>query len=201
MQYSSGDEYNKDSDKIEPAGVENESTKDRYYAVGAKYANGPLTAFVLVDSINYQSSDGTNAVDTDDSLTVTAAANYDLDVAKVYFAAQYFDEVKGEFGQGQVNGYALTTSVSAPVAGGNLMGVIGYVDAEAADSVTDVTKTADFDFTRYQIGVGYTYPLSKRTYVYGAAAMLKDKTEYAIKTKGDDKVTAYQAQLGLVHNF
>ena len=192
-------------------GVENESSSDRYYALGAKYANGPLKAVVMVDSINYKSwyMDDTTAAkgtakghDTDDSLTVTAAVNYDFDVAKVYFAAQYFDEVKNAkitTVSKKLNGYALSLSASAPVAGGKLMGVLGYVDAEAADSVTDAKKTDDFDFTRYQIGVGYDYPLSKRTTVYAAASLLKDKVEQ--DGKDDAKTTAAQAMFGLLHTF
>ena len=197
-------------------GVENESSSDRYYAIGAKYANGPLKAVVMVDSINYKSwyhDDDTFAAkgeakgeakghDTDDSLTVTAAVNYDFDVAKVYFAAQYFDEVKNAkitTIDKKINGYGLTASVAAPVAGGKLMGVLGYVDAEAADSVTNNGKDKEFDFTRYQIGVGYDYALSKRTTVYAAASLLKDKVEQ--KDEDDAKTTAAQAMFGLLHTF
>ena len=196
-------------------GVENESSSDRYYAIGAKYANGPLTAYVSVDSINYKSWYADDVVgakseatghDTDDSLTVTAAANYDLDVAKVYVAAQYFDEVKGNFDQGKLEGYALTASVAAPVAGGKLMAALGYVDAEPAGSVTDGLKGAslkakDFDFTRYQLAVGYNYSLSKRTSVYAAASLLKDKVDYAQAGKEDAKTTKGQAMFGLLHTF
>ena len=51
-QYSMGDDGSKNTIK---GGVENESSIDRYYAIGAKYSNGPLNAYIAVDSVNYQS--------------------------------------------------------------------------------------------------------------------------------------------------
>lgn len=41
-------------------GVENESSSDRYYAIGASYANGPLNLYFAVDSINYSSASVTD---------------------------------------------------------------------------------------------------------------------------------------------
>ena len=35
--------------------VENESSADRYYAIGATYANGPFLGYLAVDSTNYKS--------------------------------------------------------------------------------------------------------------------------------------------------
>ena len=58
---------------------ENESSSDRYYAIGATYNNGPFAGYFAVDSINYQTSGvnyqiGDLKIDDkyiDDSLTVT----------------------------------------------------------------------------------------------------------------------------------
>ena len=63
-------------------GEENESSSDRYYAIGASYDNGPLSLYFAVDSINYSSqsiiannTDGDLQFgDQDDSLTVTFGA-------------------------------------------------------------------------------------------------------------------------------
>lgn len=80
------------------------------------------------------------------------------------------------------------------------------MDAEPAGSVTDGLKGAalkakDFDFTRYQLAVGYNYSLSKRTSVYAAASLLKDKVDYAVAGKEDAKTTKGQAMFGLLHTF
>ena len=78
--------------------AENESRSDRYYAIGASYANGPLNLYFAVDSINYQTADANgalaNARDIDDSLTITFGGNYDFEVLKLFAGAQYFDEIK-----------------------------------------------------------------------------------------------------------
>ena len=78
--------------------AENESRSDRYYAIGASYANGPLNLYFAVDSINYQTADANgalaNASDIDDSLTITFGGNYDFEVLKLFAGAQYFDEIK-----------------------------------------------------------------------------------------------------------
>lgn len=75
---------------------ENKSSSDRYYVVGATYNNGPMAAYLAVDSTNYKTYDsdvGTFGDAIDDSYTVTLGGSYDFDVAKLYFGAQYFDEV------------------------------------------------------------------------------------------------------------
>ena len=95
-QYGMGDNNN-----------ENESSSDRYYAIGASYANGPLNLYFAVDSINYQTADAQgaldNASDIDDSLTVTLGGNYDFEVVKVFAGAQYFDEIKVSNMKGAIN--------------------------------------------------------------------------------------------------
>ena len=95
-QYGMGDNNN-----------ENESSSDRYYAIGATYANGPLNLYFAIDSINYQTADANgalaNASDIDDSLTVTLGGNYDFEVVKIFAGAQYFDEVKLSNMKGAVN--------------------------------------------------------------------------------------------------
>ena len=130
-------------------GTENESDSDRYYAIGASYANGPLNLYFAVDSTNYSSVHYTGVpYDQDDSLTVTLGGNYDFEVVKLFAGAQYFDEVKlsklngainyGKANQGfagKVKGWSLGVSGSIPVAGGNVLVGAAYVDAEAADSI------------------------------------------------------------------
>lgn len=193
--------------------VENESSTDRYYAIGAEYANGPAKLFFAVDSTNYASwtPDATgeySAKDTDDSLTVTLGGNYDFNVAKLYAGVQYFDEVAGKWigasanKPGKVKGWAATVSASAPVAGGNAMLGVGYTDASAADSVTDNGNSArDFDLSRWVVSAGYTYNLSKRTNLYGVASYMQDKLEPSAAGDKDVKPTATTVMVGLRHRF
>ena len=193
---------------------ENESSSDRYYALGAKYANGPLNLYLAVDSINYQTADANgalpNADDIDDSLTVTFGGNYDFEVLKLFAGAQYFDEAKvssafGLLGATDYNdtfstkfkGWSLGVSANIPVAGGSVLVGAGYMDAEAADS----QKTADKDeLTRWVVSAGYDYPLSKRTNVYGILTYAQDSMEYTSKVEDQDP-TVFAAMVGIRHRF
>lgn len=187
-------------------GNENESSSDRYYAVGATYNNGPIAAYFAVDSTNYQTGDLNNDFqnrhNVDDSLTVTLGGSYDFEVAKVYLGAQYFDEAKlssiggitndvvGSFDLNhgtdfdsltlgnalKLKGYGISLTADAPVAGGKAMFGVGYVDADLADSIVD-EGLGDGDLKRYIVSVGYDYPFSKRTDVYAVASYSQDKID------------------------
>ena len=69
--------------------VENESSTDRFYAIGATYDNGPAHLLFAVDSTNYASWEAENtpkSKDTDDSLTVTLGGSWDFDVVQVFLS-------------------------------------------------------------------------------------------------------------------
>ena len=194
---------------------ENESSSDRYYALGAKYANGPLNLYLAVDSINYQTADltaGVNADDIDDSLTVTFGGNYDFEVVKLFAGAQYYDEAKisTAFGlldsadynaqtyAGKFKGWSLGVSASIPAAGGQVLVGAGYMDAEAADSQK---ATKDDELTRWVVSAGYDYPLSKRTNVYGILTYAQDSLDYTDTAAKDQDPTVFAAMIGLRHKF
>lgn len=197
-------------------GVENESSSNRYYAIGATYNNGPFAAYFAVDSINYSSvtlADGTGALqygDTDDSLTVTLGGSYDFEVVKVYLGAQYFDEVALDSMGGvikalkapgydtMVKGYAVSLSADAPLWGGKGMIGFGYTDAESADS--EISTEADVDLQRYVVSLGYDYSFSKRTDVYAVASWMMDSYENKVGAKDGDP-SACTLYVGLRHRF
>lgn len=195
--------------------VENKSSTDRYYALGATYANGPVNLYFAVDSVNYASYfDNTtppSTQDMDDSLTVAFGGSYDFSVVKVFAGAQYFDEVlvskvSGlsnvglDFLKSKMEGYALQASASAPLAGGTGYFGVGYVDASEADSVA---ASAGFDIKYYVASVGYKYDLSKRTNVYGVLSYAKGDQDVttATATVYDRKPSMVGFGVGLRHNF
>lgn len=219
-QYSMGkklsDKYNDGTGYVEKTwGDENESTSDRYYAIGATYNNGPFAAYFAVDSMNYSSAsldnDGSlKFSDTDDSLTVTLGGSYDFEVVKVYLGAQYFDEVKLDSMGGvikavkasgyntMVKGYAVSLSADAPLWGGKGMIGFGYTDAESADS--EISTEADVDLQRYVVSLGYDYSFSKRTDVYAVASWMMDSYENKVGAKDGDP-SACTLYVGLRHRF
>lgn len=200
--------------------VENESSSDRYYAIGASYANGPLNLFLSVDSVNYATAQKTKIEDLDDSLTVRFGGNFDFEVAKVFAGVSYFDEAKlsnysgisSDGGVGykgmKVKGWSLGVSTSIPVAGGQVLFGAAYMDAEAADSEAtrvwgDVAgANKDAELSRWIVSAGYDYPFSKRTDVYAVATYNQDSWENASKGEnGEFDPYVFGVMVGLRHRF
>lgn len=215
---------------------ENESSSDRFYSLGLTYNNGPFAGYFAVDSINYKTAKFSenewprNGDDVDDSLTVTLGGSYDFDVVKIYFGAQYFDEVRLasisgvliQAGDGEpfdprvdtpineiakIKGYGISLTGDAPLGGGKAMFGIGYLDAETADSMAGFLAknkegVRDFDIKRYVVSVGYSYPFSKRTDVYGVASYMQDQTDTYTDDGTDEwDPSAYTVYVGLRHRF
>ncbi len=207
-QYGMGNQVDGNKDKTK-TGVENESSSDRYYAIGASYANGPLNLYLAVDSINYATYGVDGDANADDSLTVTLGGNYDFEVVKLFAGAQYFDEIKLSNMKGAVNfdeadqglatkmkGWSVGVSGSIPVAGGNVLVGAAYLDAEAADSVDNGDE-----MTRWIVSAGYDYPLSKRTNVYGILTYNQDSLDYADNATTDNDPYVFGVMVGLRHKF
>ena len=173
-----------------------------------------------------------NANDSD-GYTVTAFGSYDFGVTKVSLGAQYFDNVAQARGSltssakldketgitsykfGDVSygmtGYGVILGAITPIAGGNLYTSLGYADYEASDytakeGTAEGTAYDKADYKVYGVGVGYQYPLSKRTYVYTAASYTHQTANagkyVAADVKAKDLDTdVTEVMMGLVHNF
>ena len=195
--------------------VENESTSDRYYAIGASYANGPLNLYLAVDSINYATAGKaiSNGSDIDDAWTVRLGGNYDFEVVQIFAGAAYFDEAQlstfagagtdwakaylGSADSLKIKGWSLGVSGSIPAAGGKVLVGAAYMDAEAADSMESTYK--DAEVSRWIVSAGYDYPLSKRTDVYGVVTYNQDSMD-KIGAKDADP-TVWGVMLGMRHKF
>ncbi len=207
---------------------ENESTSDRYYAIGASYTNGPLNLYLAVDSINYATA-GDNAVgpdsEVDDALTVRFGGNYDFDVVKIFGGVSYFDNArlssfsgaatdwigssyyqstKGKFNwdasELYVEGWSVGLSANIPLAGGNALIGAGYMDAELTDTTQDPGfRAAGIEMDRWVVSAGYDYPLSKRTDVYGVVTYNQD----SLDSNGFGSVdpTVFGVMVGMRHKF
>lgn len=216
---------------------ENESSSNRFYSLGVTYNNGPFASYFAVDSINYKTAKFSkgewpnNGDDIDDSLTVTLGGSYDFDVVKIYLGAQYFDEVRLSSLGGPIcrandvrdlgisgfdlsindiaklKGYGISLSGDAPLAGGRVMFGLGYVDADAADSLDkalsqNIAGFRDFEIQRYVVSAGYSYPFSKRTDVYGVASYMQDNEDTSRESGTlEQDPSAYSFYVGLRHRF
>ena len=221
-------QYSFESKGQETAG--NERKNQRYAGLGLKYDLGSFSTGLVVDTVlnKYASTN------TEDSLGVTWGASYDFGVAKVYGMAQYGKNenklggystslLNNDDGKGNsvkvlsdegLEGYALTLGVTAPVAGGTVFAQANYTDGQASsDAVAKITLGVasanvnfDADVTRWGIAAGYSYPFSKRTYVYTYAAYNEGKADLTSKL-GTNETSFTQKEkngefgLGLVHSF
>ena len=163
---------------------EGKASADRYGSVGAtwEYGGFGLTGiFEYTDKGNYEANHGK------DMMQFTLGASYDCGFAKTYLAGQYFKDASwiggsttrdgfgvslakaGQHFPGDIDGYGLVLSTAVPVWGGDVMATVGYMDADSDETNKEVT--------RWMVGAGYQYPLSKRTTVYGGAGYLQDKVD------------------------
>ena len=204
--------------------VEGSSDTDRYYALGATGNWGALSSALTFSTTDYSrtwvndvehNGAGTKAEGREDmSKVVTGYVAYDFGMVKPMLSAQYFDDVKGvswdmtdalketlgeTLGNHSKKGYGVMLGATAPLAGGTAYAMVGYNDFEATEDVQEFGK-AEFDTINF--GIGYQYPLSKRTYVYTAAGYTKLSGEFKAegeKIDADTKTTEVVA--GIVHNF
>lgn len=201
---------------------------DRYYALGLGADYGALTGALTVSMQDYAGLKDRLAdngivkdiANDDDGYAVTAFGAYDFGVTKVSLGAQYFDNVaqaRGsktgtwvtdttdgdhwEYGDVEtgLTGFGVMLGAITPIAGGSLYTSIGYADYEQSKVIVEANDKADYKV--YGVGVGYQYPLSKRTYVYTAASYTKSTENEGAATSKDVDTDVTEVMMGLVHNF
>ena len=199
------------------------SQKNRYIAVGATYRYKNLRLIVAFDNLFYNDS----AVKTDagvaagknlkDQRTYNIGGTYDFGDVRMYLGYQFGQNIKTPR-QGDADaiaaakydakdskaaeGYdtnAVTLGTKIKLFGGELNGTLGYAHAKRdyQDSKADV----------YQAMLGYKYPLSKRTYAYGAVGYIHGKSQNKslnkkkVLTHNVERVNTRSFFMGLCHEF
>lgn len=170
---------------------EGSSDADRYYALGVTYGAGALNAGLVYSQTDWNRTELKDQTNDDNQTVVSAFANYDFGMVKPMVAVQYFDGGKDEDKTALNKGYGFVVGGTAPLVGGTLKVQLGWNDYE------DV-KTGATEGNNIITGVGYEYPLSKRTYLYTAAGYTQVKTE---KAGVETKTKTSEVMLGMVHKF
>lgn len=172
---------------------EGSSDADRYYALGVTYGAGALNAGLVYSQTDWNRTELKDQTNDDNQTVVSAFANYDFGMVKPMVAVQYFDGGKDvDVANTALNkGYGFVVGGMAPLVGGTLKVQLGWNDYE------DV-KTGATEGNNIITGVGYEYPLSKRTFVYTAAGYTQVKTE---KAGVETKTKTSEVMLGMVHKF
>ena len=178
------------------------SSGGRSYGLNAQYSNGPIY-------VGFAYHLARNAAATDDRKNVLVGATYDFGPAKAHFA---YGTTRNAIAQGLVaplvfsvaptaapltsinNGDArnVMLGVSAPLGSGRLMASYIRHDDKGINN-----------FDADQLGIGYSYALSKRTNLYTAFARINNKngSTYTVGNAGNAGIGNSAFNLGVAHSF
>ena len=202
-------QYSFKNDGKDGDGVEGKASADRYYAIGATFETQNLYLVGVVDSKNWGSiATDTDGHELDDQLSVTLGGAYDFGFMKLYASGMYFKGMKGADFQGHTvlkdidenasyKGYSLQVGADVPAFGGTAKVNFGWMDGQTDQKEDSYNNAHGEDIDRFSAAVGYLYPLSKRTSVYGGLGYVMDSSNNA----ENSDPSAYEAVLGLVHRF
>ena len=183
---------------------------DTFAAVALQYSNNGLNVGVGFDQT--KPANRKSLRNTHQPRTILGYVNYDFGVATAYLGYQYNQHKYAAPGQAftklgvgvaeytdttnpaknvertDYTSHVVTLAAKIPVAGGNLMPQVGYFKAE------DKANTEAEDIKGFNVAATYTYPLSKRTTLWGSAAYIQAK-------QSPVKVKYSSLMAGMTHNF
>ena len=199
FQYSNGKE----------AEYEGTSSTDRYMAIGATYTKDRYFIAVAADRLNTKSANFSSTNwKLDDAYKVLLGGHYKFERFTLYGTVQYlknvayiggystkeFAPVSAEQKQDMVNkgfeSWAFSSGVNVPIWGGFAKASLGYALGE------NQNMESHNKFTRINAGLGYQYPLSKRTSIYGIAGYFWQDADWQEKN-----IASREAIFGLMHRF
>ena len=199
-------QYSFKEDSKAGAGDEGKASANRYASAAVTGEFGNLNLVAAYEYQNYASAAG---IDPDDGHTFYLGGNYNCGFATTFVMAQYFKGIRVDqlswfddedvtgvsstelFSEG-IKGFGLHLGTNFPALGGDITLAGYYVHAKAEDPDLE---TLDLNYAG--VAARYTYPLSKRTSVYGGAGY--GVTKWEDSTTAKEKIT--QVYLGLVHSF
>lgn len=197
------------------AAEEGSSKTDRWWAVGATYTAERFYLAAAVDCIDYANRQDYYVNGTvrsaEDAYKVLVGGHYDFGTFKLYGTAQYMknvpwiggystkevapmlaDDFKSGVSQKGFDAWAVSTGVDFRAAGGTVKMSLAYAQAENQND----TGAAGRDMQRANLGLGYIYPLSKRTSVYAVGGYFWQDADWQ-----KDDISAHEAIVGLMHRF
>ena len=175
--------------------VANNSSAGRSTGLNAQYSNGPIY-------VGFGYHIAKNNTNTDERKNALVGATYDFGPAKAHFA---YGTTKNAIAQLAIvtpptaaaninngNGRNVMLGVSAPLGAGRLMASYIRHDDKGVNN-----------FDADQLGIGYSYALSKRTSLYTAYAKINNKNGsfYTVGNAGNGGIGNSAFNLGVAHTF
>jgi predicted porin len=183
-----------------------DSAAGRQFGASAGYSNGPLNVRLAYNSKNSDVAlaPGVTPVSNSVARNTLLAANYDFQVVKVYFAYGWdkgFNSAPLANSSNPFGGIRPTPStdssefllgVSAPLGTGTLL-----ASYQQKDDKTSFNQDA------HAWGIGYLYPLSKRTNLYAAYGAIDNKNGagYTVQNNTETGSGDKAFNLGVRHAF
>ncbi len=185
---------------------EGTSQTDRWAAVGASWTGEKFYLAAAADWLN-AASHGSAVQQADDAYKVLVGGHYNFDAFKLYGSAQYMKNIayiggystkefaplaKGQDKSTQkgFEAWAVATGVDFKAAGGTVKFSVGYGQGE------DQNLKSNNKMKRANVGLGYVYPFSKRTSVYGITGAFWQDADWQ-----QDDITAHEVIIGLMHRW
>lgn len=188
---------------------EGKSSSNRWAALGASWTGEKFYLAAAVDWLDAASYGPKDTVvqQSCDAYKVLVGGHYNFDSFKLYGSAQYMKNIAyiggystKEFAPLAVNqaksdqkgfeAWAVATGVDFKAAGGTVKMSVGYGAGE------DQNLTSDNKMQRVNVGLGYQYPLSKRTSIYGITGYFWQDADWQ-----KDDITAHEVIIGLMHRW
>lgn len=198
------------------AAKEGSSKTDRWWAVGATYTAERFYLAAAVDCIDYANRQNyyvNNAMrSAEDAYKVLVGGHYDFGTFKLYGTAQYMKNIPWiggystkevapmlnsaftdkEVSQKGFDAWAVSTGVDFRAAGGTVKMSVAYAQAENQNDTGATGK----DMQRANVGLGYIYPLSKRTSIYAVGGYFWQDADWQ-----KDDISAHEVIMGMMHRF
>ena len=181
---------------------EGSSKVNHYNALGVTVQGD---RYFLAAGVDYLKMGSKTGKVTDDSMKALIGGHYDFGSFKAYATVQYMDNIEYIGGYStkeyaplakegdQTKGFdawAVSLGADTKVWGGTAKFSVGYAQGE------NQNLDDDKDFSRVNVGVGYLYPLSKRTSVYGIGGYFWEDADF-----NEDEIYASEVIVGLMHRF
>ena len=188
---------------------EGKSSSNRWAALGASWTGEKFYLAAAVDWLDAASYGPKDTVvqQSRDAYKVLVGGHYNFDSFKLYGSAQYMKNIayiggystkefaplavhQAKSDQKGFEAWAVATGVDFKAAGGTVKMSVGYGAGE------DQNLTSDNKMQRVNVGLGYQYPLSKRTSIYGITGYFWQDADWQ-----KDDITAHEVIIGLMHRW
>lgn len=186
--------------------AEGSSKTNRWWALGASLSGEKYYVAAAVDCLDAANRSPSPSTYAHDAYKALVGGHVDFDLFKLYGTLQYMKHTPwiggystkevaplaaGQTGsQKGFEAWAATTGTDFKALGGTVKASVGYAKAE------NLNLSTRNKLDRVDLGLGYVYPLSKRTSLYGVGGYFWQDADWQ-----RESISANEAIVGLMHRW